>query len=290
MELTLQPLLSHRCAELAAFLERAFQGYLVPLTFRPEHIAGMVRCDAVDLTASHLALRDGEAAGLALIARRGAQCRIAAMGVFPEARGSGVGRRMMERLLAEAQERGERAMLLEVIEQNTAAVRLYESVGFRVARRLVGYTAEGGGETGDREAGSDALEEVEFSEVARALMTHGSPDLPWQVSGGTLAQMSLPARGFRQGAAFAALSDVAQPVLSLRALVVAPDSRRQGQARRLVRALRSRFPEKTWKVPILWPEECAPGLFESLGFVRETLTQLQMRRDFPIGPEPGNDP
>ncbi len=64
------------------------------------------------------------------------------MGIVVNARNSGVGTWAMEQLIEEAKARGEKQMLLEVIEQNTAGVKLYEKVGFEKVRRLVGYKIE----------------------------------------------------------------------------------------------------------------------------------------------------
>ena len=53
------------------------------------------------------------------------------MGVAPAAQGRGVGRRLLENAFAILRERGEIEILyLHVRADNTAAVRLYESVGF----------------------------------------------------------------------------------------------------------------------------------------------------------------
>jgi GNAT superfamily N-acetyltransferase len=50
--------------------------------------------------------------------------------VAAEVRGSGVGRRLMEALLARAQAAGCPGLSLTVSERNPVALRLYESVGF----------------------------------------------------------------------------------------------------------------------------------------------------------------
>ena len=55
-----------------------------------------------------------------------------AMAVDPECRGAGVGRRLLERLLADAAAGGFRAVSLHVSAENARARALYESFGFRV--------------------------------------------------------------------------------------------------------------------------------------------------------------
>lgn len=62
------------------------------------------------------------------------------LGVAPRQRRRGVGRALVERVLALLAERGVRVVYLEVRESNTVARRLYQSLGFgEVARRARYY-------------------------------------------------------------------------------------------------------------------------------------------------------
>jgi GNAT superfamily N-acetyltransferase len=186
----------------------------------------------------------------------------------------------MDRLIGEAQVRGERAMALEVIEQNTPAVRLYRKSGFRTVRRLVGYAASPPHEGGeiDKEQLA-ALQEIDIREFACLVTGQGLPDLPWQISGESLALMGPPNVAHRLDDASVLLSDPEAPQVAVRALLVAPQARQQGQATRLLRALLARYPLKTWRVPALCPEE-AGRPFERAGFERSSLSQLQMIREW----------
>jgi ribosomal protein S18 acetylase RimI-like enzyme len=62
--------------------------------------------------------------------RAGGDCLVEDVYVSEEARGTGVGRAMMERATTRALERGCRRMELDTNETNTAAIALYESLGF----------------------------------------------------------------------------------------------------------------------------------------------------------------
>ena len=123
-------MLDYGLEQSADVLARAFADYFVRIPFDVPMLFSLSRTDSVDLGHSRVALRDDTAVGAALIARRGWTCRLAAMAILPEARRSGVGRAIVLQLLDEARSRGDRAMVLEVIEQNTPAVELYRACGF----------------------------------------------------------------------------------------------------------------------------------------------------------------
>jgi ribosomal protein S18 acetylase RimI-like enzyme len=269
MNLTLQPVVEYGLAETVDLLNRGFADYFVPIQFSLEGLLHMVVHDGVDLGSSRVALRDGGVVGCALMSRRGWSSRLAGMALVPEARRQGVGTWLVQRLLEESRERGERRMVLEVIEQNAAGIRLYQGCGFQVVRRLLSYA--GPGRTGKL---AD-LEEVDVRQVAWAVTAHGLPDLPWQISGESLALVGPPSRAYQLGAACMVISNPELPRVGIRAVVVEPEARGQGQAARLLDALMARFPGKKWSVPALCPEEMG-GFFEKLGLERGDLSQLQM--------------
>ncbi|RUL87913.1 GNAT family N-acetyltransferase [Tautonia sociabilis] len=64
------------------------------------------------------------------------------VGVLPEYRGQGLGRRLVARSLMGFRERGLSRAFLEVTADNVHAVRLYRSIGFRRVKTL--YKAVGG--------------------------------------------------------------------------------------------------------------------------------------------------
>ncbi len=274
MNLTLQSVAEFGLAPAAALATRSFAGYFVPVNLSAASVLSMIRQDSVDPALSRALIVDGQPAGIAFIARRGWTSRLAAMAILPEARAQGVGREAMPQLLAEAKARGDRTMTLEVIAQNAPAIRLYESCGFRIDRRLVGYSGRPENATSDL-----ALEEVDVRDAARALVAHGPPDLPWQLSGETLAQIGPPAVAYRAGDAWVVLSDPAAPTIVIRAVVAAPHARRQSLASGLLRAAIARHPDREWRAPAIWPEEIG-GLFEKIGLSRGDLTQWQMTSRF----------
>ncbi len=229
---------------------------------------------------SRIFVRDGAAVGGALIARRGWTTRLAGMAITPEARRTGVGRTAVLQLLAEANARGDRAMVLEVIEQNTAAVELYRACGFQTVRRLIGFAGP---------PPSDAilqpgLREIDFREVAAAVTRYSLPDLPWQLSGETLAQLTPPNLAYRLNDVWIALSDPTQPIVTIRGLIAeagpgdGTPSCREGEAT-LLRAVMAKYPgREEWRLSAVWPEELA-SMLAPAGLPRSPLTQWQMQRE-----------
>src|SRR5205085_1520052 len=131
--------------------------------------------DAVGVTGVALTKLDGSAKGgiaaaiayelgltVNLLGVRGDRGWIGGLGVVPAARRRGLGRALMEAVLAEAPPE----VTLEVIEQNEAAIRLYEDLGFERVRLLEVWSLDA---------------EVQASDVRVAEPSPaGERDLPWQ--------------------------------------------------------------------------------------------------------------
>jgi ribosomal protein S18 acetylase RimI-like enzyme len=143
MEFDSKPASDYPLTDLVKLLNHGFENYLVPIQFNIPTFLAMLRKDSVDLSASRVLLADEEPSGIALIARRGWVCRLAGMGMSVGMRGRGAGTWFMEKLIREACEREDREMVLEVIEGNGSAVRLYQKCGFQTVRRLIGLIHKG---------------------------------------------------------------------------------------------------------------------------------------------------
>lgn len=86
--------------------------------------------------------RDGDAAAGFILCRAAAdECEIVVLGVVPERRRRGVGRRLLESALVAACGLGAARMFLEVADDNVAAQGLYAARGFREVGRRRGYYA-----------------------------------------------------------------------------------------------------------------------------------------------------
>ncbi|MFP2932791.1 GNAT family N-acetyltransferase [Pyxidicoccus sp. 3LG] len=263
MELTSASDLSLR--SLSSLFARSFEGYFVTIPDAPLLFDARMRSEHISLADSRVARVDGELVGLVLMARRGRVSRVAGMGIVPSHRNHKLGGAMLLPLMEEARARGDSRMVLEVIEQNAPALKLYERLGFQRVRRLVGFA-------GTPVPEPAVLEEVEPAACARLL-----PDgLPWQLAPATVAGLALPARAFRLGPAVAVIADVSAPTLALRSFAVEPGARGQGAGRRLLRALAAAWPGKSLAVSAVVPEGLCDRFFLGAGFTYPALSQLEL--------------
>lgn len=272
--LTFRAAIEFDYAFLAAAFSCAFEGYDIPMQVDARGLEVRARPDSWDLATSFIAFDDDKVAGILCTARRGWTTRVAAMGVAATCRGNGVGRAMMQRCVAEARQRGDADLLLEVIESNTPALRLYESIGMTSQRRLVGFEWV-------NPVASDAspdLLEIDPADFAAIALPEYERRLPWQMRPETLANLTLPFRAFAlDGRAFALVGDPTAERIGIRGITVRRGDRRQRLGTKLLRSLCARFPGKTWAVSPIVPEGLADEFFRANGFAKSRLAQREMR-------------
>jgi ribosomal protein S18 acetylase RimI-like enzyme len=273
--MNLTPASEFPISQLADLMTRSFEGYLVPINITESALLTMLKRDSIDLTSSRVMIQNDEPAGIALIARRGWTSRLAAMGILAQARNQSLGSQTMQKLIEEAQERQDKEMILEVIEQNTAGVKLYEKVGFKKIRRLVGYKLENPQVESDEE-----LQEIDIRELARLVTYHGIKDLPWQLSGTTVMQHTPPSRAFKLNDAYCLISNPDANDIVIWSVLVKSRSRGAGLSNVLLKTLFKKFQNKIWHVPALFPEEMS-FIFKQVGMQRENTSQWQMSLNVP---------
>jgi GNAT superfamily N-acetyltransferase len=281
----LKPASSVPLEELSRLVNDAFSNYFRPINMDPVKLSHWIQHDSIDMDESKVFEQDGEAVGFGLIARRGSASRLAAMGVVPSTAGKGVGTVAMARLVQEARDRGDSCLELEVVDQNERAIKMYLRAGFDIVRRLAGWECDSPVVSNGHPSQSDldALESIPLSEAADFLTKHESPDLPWQVTGVSVASPEgegepLPV-AYRLGQAVAIIADpvVEEEKVTIHSLMVAPDHRRQGQASRLAAAVLAKYPGKKWIAKARLPEEHGAELAAKFGFTRMPIGQVQMR-------------
>jgi GNAT superfamily N-acetyltransferase len=179
----------------------------------------------------------------------------------------------MKELIDEACKRGDREMVLEVIEQNEPAVKLYRNYSFESVRRLVGYTCKG---KDAEESEKRNLQEIDLREMSKLISQYGLPDVPWQLSGESIAQMNPPVHAYRNGQAYIVISNPEAEHVVVWSLLVEPQVRGRGLASEMLKRVIGNYAGKTWHVPALCPEEFGK-VFERAGFEKEKLSQWQMK-------------
>ncbi|HEX8656994.1 MAG TPA: GNAT family N-acetyltransferase [Hymenobacter sp.] len=270
-ELKARPLLEFTAAEACEAMNRSFEEYFVPMVFDVAGFERRFRGENLDAQASKLWFRADELVGLVLIARRGWNSRVAAMGLVVAERGKGYGKVMLNVAIAEARARGDRNLLLEVFTANERARRLYEGLGFRNTRRLSTFgcpfkpTSRPGAE----------LTEADPREVARLLYQETEGELPWMLAPETMAATAPPVRAVHlAGKAFAIVRADPQRTLLL-TLIVPRQWRRQGLGTRLLRALEAQYSEKNL-VAYLLPEGPEQAFLRASGWEVQPLTLDEM--------------
>lgn len=87
--------------------------------------------------------QNDEPDGFILCRAIGGEAEILTLAVRPQARRAGLGRGLVEAAAGLATQAGAEAMFLEVAEDNDPAIGLYQTTGFRLAGRRVGYYRRG---------------------------------------------------------------------------------------------------------------------------------------------------
>jgi ribosomal protein S18 acetylase RimI-like enzyme len=286
-DISKRPVAACTAAQVADALTRSFEGYVVPVNISAGAYERRFRPENVDPFASYAYFRGNRPVAVVLVARRGWTSRIAAMAVAPEARGKGLGKRIMQGVIGEALERGDRSVLLEVFEHNTPAVKLYEGLGFEPLRRLVGYHHGPGGAAPD---GADTLAELDPLDLAHIVAREGEANLPWMLAAETLSGSVSPARAFHlDHRAYVLIGNPDADVISLSALVVPRANRRNGWGTSLMQALLATHPDKAWTIPQIVPEELAPEFFAWCGWELMDTNQLEMDLDLSPKSEDNED-
>ena len=139
----------------------------------------------LDPEASLVARVEGELVGLGNLGLRGPDAWVGGVGVVPARRGTGLGEALMRGLIAAARARGVERLWLEVIVENTAAVRLYEKLDFAHVRDVEVWSLDGHAAPSGALPSAAALEEAHAWVRARRRGRE-----PWQRADATVARLA----------------------------------------------------------------------------------------------------
>jgi ribosomal protein S18 acetylase RimI-like enzyme len=124
-------------AQLTAAYNQTRVDYLVPMPMNAARLAEYIHTYDVDLAASRVAVDEHGMLGLAMLGLRPGRSWITRLGVLPTARRHGIGRMLMDALLAVSDRRGVPSNVLEVIKNNAPAYNLFIRCEFQPMHELL---------------------------------------------------------------------------------------------------------------------------------------------------------
>jgi len=215
---------------LAAAFNAAFSDYVVPMSIAPAGLAAMQRRRGYAADASFGAFDGEQLVGFVFTCLDGDRAYNSGTGVAPAHRGGGLGRRLVDAVIASVRGRA-RSYALEVIETNEPAAALYRGAGFAVTRRLQVWTYAA-------PAGAPEVPAIAAPDLD-AIAADADVEPPWQNSLASLRRATEPyvALGDDRGAAIVFPASADLPLLCVRR-----DARRRGHGARLLAAAAARAP------------------------------------------------
>ena len=168
-------------AERTSLFNAGYEDYVRPFVVDEAIVGGMIEWFDIDLDASRVAFDDGDTpVAFANVAIRGDEGWIGGLGVIVAARRQGIGELVLRSVHDEARARGAARVWLEVIDENDAAYRLYEKLGYRVEREVEVWTLS-------EEVPPGTAREVPADQAHERIRALRRTRDPWQRADETLA-------------------------------------------------------------------------------------------------------
>ena len=172
-DVELRPATELSPADLAALFTAGYEGYQFPVELDEAAFSAMAALSDFDLGLSRIAVREARPVGIAVLGVRGDAGWIGGLGVTVPERRLGLGRKLMESVLHAAHGAGVARVSLEVLEPNSAAIALYDQLGFERTRMLEVWTL-------DADPGPSSAEAAASSEAAEWIRANRRSPEPWQ--------------------------------------------------------------------------------------------------------------
>jgi ribosomal protein S18 acetylase RimI-like enzyme len=264
----------------AEVFREAFAGYVGgSFAMDATTLASFLRSQGIDLCYSRIARDTRGLCGFGYISRIGDVSRLSGMGVIPSARRMGVARNLLLCLIEEARRRQDRAMVLEVIEQNPAAVALYRSEGFREIATLLGWRRKPGPLASISSATRPHI--IPTLVAGHSASALEFPELPWQISRHAIVRLANP-RAYSSKGAAVVLDDPGhgKPIRVCALISTVADTPDWATVRNLLGSVVQHFHlDREVFAPPIFPEIFGAEIFVPLGFVQDPLRQYLFRRE-----------
>lgn len=137
--MTIKPLSGVGTEQLATVFNLAFSDYFIPLKLDAEQLQAKMIAESIDPDLSAGAFEDDQPVAFILHGNDGTTAYNAGTGVIPAFRGRRLTQKLYDFLLPKLAAQGFEKVILEVISQNRAAIRVYEKTGFNITRTLGCY-------------------------------------------------------------------------------------------------------------------------------------------------------
>ncbi len=264
-------------AALTAAFNSAYNDYFIPMRLTQDQLQRSYAQTSVDYAASRVALDGEHIVGFGFLGVRDRRGWVGGVGVIPSHRGRGIARQVMADLLDNARGLGLETVQLEVIEDNIAARTLYESIGFRVQRRLLVIGCE------DLPPAPEPSVAVRQSAAATVLRYYDSfhpVANPWQRQRESLQYVAQGIHAWTQDESGQLLAYTIgyewDEVLNLLDVAFRPGREQAFSA--LMATLHHRFPNAICRLVNLGEDDPAWPLLQALGY-EEKLAQYEMMID-----------
>jgi ribosomal protein S18 acetylase RimI-like enzyme len=126
--------------DLLDVINLSFSDYIVPFSLTLEQLQSKINAEGIKLDLSIGVYGEDKLVGFMLHALNTANTEFiaynAATGVIPDYRGKGLVGKMYDVLVPKLEKLGVKQMVLEVIEGNHPAIRVYEKMGYTIHRKL----------------------------------------------------------------------------------------------------------------------------------------------------------
>lgn len=142
MQLQLKTLENVNKAELIAVLNAAFANYFVKLELDEDQLDDKIALERIDLSMSVGAFASDKLVGFVLIGIEGETSYNGGTGVLPKFRGNGLTGGMYEVIMQKLRAASIKSQTLEVICENTAAIKAYQGIGFAKMRTLACFSGK----------------------------------------------------------------------------------------------------------------------------------------------------
>lgn len=277
---SIRPLSDENAESLTPVFNEAFSDYLVKVRATPESLAVKMKQESIDPAWSAGAYQEGRLVGFILHGCRstpsGKWLYNAGTGVIPSARGQNLTEKMYQYILPLAQREGISRFVLEVIDENTRALNIYQKIGFDIERTLCCFSGA--------EPPQPALQNSFFikplSSLPEVPQTWQDSEPSWPAATASLKQVeeSLLMAGAYEGEQLVGYIAVLAGMGRLLQLAVDPACRRRKIASALVsHCFNAKGYESMLALNVDEQDKGACAFFESIGW-KPAVRQYEMGR------------